>query len=84
MFLKLSSNIVGKLSPDITIYCLVGTELKERDIFENKDVIEIDIIEEKRKKTFVCLSDIKDEVDLNEVLNINKYSNFKKLVRITS
>ena len=27
--------------------------------------------------------DIKDQVDLNEVLNINKYSNFKKLVRTT-
>ena len=39
--------------------------LKEHDIFENKDVIEIDIIEEKRENTFVCLSDIKDQVDLN-------------------
>ena len=39
--------------------------LKEHDIFENKDVIEIDIIEEKRQNTFVCLSDIKDQVDLN-------------------
>ena len=28
VFLKLSSNIVGKLSPNIAIYCLVGTELK--------------------------------------------------------
>ena len=27
MFLKLSSNIVGKLSPNIAIYRLVGTEL---------------------------------------------------------
>ena len=27
MFLKLSSNIVGELSPNIAIYCLVGTEL---------------------------------------------------------
>ena len=50
--------------------------LKEQDIFENKDVIEIDIIEEKSENTFVCLSDIKDQVDLNEVLNFNKYSNF--------
>ena len=58
--------------------------LKEHDIFENKDVIEIDIIEEKRENNFICLSDIKDQVDLNEVLNINKYSNFKKLVRFTS
>ena len=58
--------------------------LKEHDIFENKDVIEIDITEVKRENTFVCLSDIKDKVDLNELLNINKYSNFKKLVRITS
>ena len=56
--------------------------LKEYNIFENKDVIEIDIIEEKRENTFVCLSDIKGKVDFNEVLNINKYSNFKKLVRI--
>ena len=56
--------------------------LKEHNIFENKDVIEIDIIEEKRENTFVCLSDIKGKVDFNEVLNINKYSNFKKLVRI--
>ena len=40
--------------------------LKEHDIFENKDVIEIDIIEEKRENTFVCLSDIKDQVDLNK------------------
>ena len=58
--------------------------LKEHNIFENKDVIEIDITEEKRENTFVCSSDIKDKVDLNEVLNINKYSNFKKLVRIAS
>ena len=29
MFLKLSSNIVRKLSPNIAIYCLVGTELKK-------------------------------------------------------
>ena len=29
MFLKLSSNIVGKLSPNIAIYRLVGTELKK-------------------------------------------------------
>ena len=49
--------------------------LKEHNIFENKDVIEIDIIEEKRENTFVCLSDIKHKVDLNEVLNIDKYSN---------
>ena len=28
MFLKLSPNIVGKLSPNIAIYRLVGTELK--------------------------------------------------------
>ena len=49
--------------------------LKEHDIFENIDVIEIDIIEEKRENTFVCLSDIKHKVDLNEVLNIDKYSN---------
>ena len=56
--------------------------LKEHNIFENKGVIEIDIIEEKRENTFVCLSDIKGKVDFNEVLNINKYSNFKKLVRI--
>ena len=54
--------------------------LKEHDIFENNYVIEIDIIEEKRESNFICLSDIKDQVDLNEVLNINKYSNFKKLV----
>ena len=33
--------------------------LKEHDIFENKDVIEIDIIEEKRENNFICLSDIK-------------------------
>ena len=52
------------------------------NVFENEDVIEIGIIEEKRENTFVCLSDIKDQVDLNEVLNINKYSNFKKFVRI--
>ena len=58
--------------------------LKEHDIFENKNVIKIDIIEEKHENTFVCLSDIKDQVDLNEVLNINKFSNFKKLVRTTS
>ena len=58
--------------------------LKECDIFENKDVIEIYTTEEKRKNTFVYLSDIKDQVDLDEVLNINKYSNFKKLIRITS
>ena len=58
--------------------------LKEHDIFENKNVIKIDIIEEKHENTFVCLSDIKDQVDLNEVLNINKYSNFKKLVRTKS
>ena len=32
MFLKLSSNIVGKLSPNIAIYRLVGTELKEFDL----------------------------------------------------
>ena len=57
--------------------------LKEHDIFENKNVIKIDIIEEKHENTFVCLSDIKDQVDLSEVLNINKYSNFKKLVRTT-
>ena len=56
--------------------------LKEHNIFENKDVIEIDIIEEKRENTFVCLSDIKGKVDFNEVLYINKYSNFKKLLRI--
>ena len=49
--------------------------LKEHDIFENKDVIEIDIIEEKRENTFVCLSDIKHKVDLNQLLNIDKYSN---------
>ena len=58
--------------------------LKEHNIFENKDVIEIDIIEEKRENTVLCLCDIKNKTDLNEVLNINKYSNFKKLVRITS
>ena len=29
MFLKLWANIVGKLSPNITIYRLVGTELKK-------------------------------------------------------
>ena len=48
--------------------------LKEHDIFENKVVTEIDIIEEKRQNTFVCLSDTKDQVDLNKVLNINKYN----------
>ena len=59
--------------------------LKEHDLFfKKKDVIEIDIIEEKSGNTFVRLSDIKDQVHLNEVLNINKYSNFKKLARITS
>ena len=58
--------------------------LKEHDLLKKKDVIEIDIIEEKSGNTFVRLSDIKDQVHLNEVLNINKYSNFKKLVRITS
>ena len=40
--------------------------LKEHNIFENKDVIEIDIIEEKCENTFVCLSDIKNKIDLNE------------------
>ena len=59
-----------------------GTRIEGR--IENKDVIEIDITEEKRENTFLCLSDIKNQVDLNEVLNISKYSNFKKLVRITS
>ena len=58
--------------------------LKERDIFENEDVIEIDIIEEKSEKTFVCLFNIRDQVDLNEVLNINKYDNLKNLRRITT
>ena len=52
--------------------------LKEHNIFENKDVIEIDIIEEKSEKTFVCLFNIRDQVDLNEELNINKYNNFKE------
>ena len=55
--------------------------LKEQDIFENKDVIEIDIIEEKSENTFVCLSDIKGQVDLNEVLNFNKYSNFGGVIK---
>ena len=41
--------------------------LKEHDIFEDKDVTEMDITEEKRENTFVCLSDIKNQVDLNEV-----------------
>ena len=45
--------------------------LKEHNIFENKDVIEIDIIEEKRENTVLCLCDIKNKTDLNEVLNIN-------------
>ena len=58
--------------------------LKEHDIFENEDVIEIDIIEEKSEKTFVCLFNIRDQVDLNEVLNINKYDNLKNLRRITT
>ena len=58
--------------------------LKERDIFENEDVIEIDIIEEKSEKTFVCLFNIRDQFDLNEVLNINKYDNLKNLRRITT
>ena len=44
--------------------------LKEHDIFENKDVTEIDTIEKKKVKTLFCLSGIKDKVDLNEVLNI--------------
>ena len=35
-------------------------------------------------RTLVCLADIKIKIDLNEVLSIDKYSNFKKLVRITS
>ena len=52
--------------------------LKEHNIFENKDVIEIDITEEKSEKTFVCLFNIRDQVDLNEELNINKYDNFKE------
>ena len=47
---------------------------KEHDIFENKVVTEIDITEEKRQNTFVCLFDTKDQVDLNKVLNINKYN----------
>ena len=38
--------------------------LKVRDIFENKGVIEIDIIEEKSKNTFACLSGIKVQNDL--------------------
>ena len=58
--------------------------LKEHDIFEDKDVTEMDITEEKRENTFVCLSDIKNQVDLNEVSNISKCSNLKKLVKITS
>ena len=58
--------------------------LKEHDIFENKGVIEIDIIEEVSEKTFVCLFNIRDQVDLNEVLNINKYDNLKNLRRITT
>ena len=58
--------------------------LKEHDIFENKGVIEIDIIEEESEKTFVCLFNIRDQVDLNEVLNINKYDNLKNLRRITT
>ena len=29
------------------------------DVFENKGVIEIDVIEEKMKNTFTCLSGIK-------------------------
>ena len=33
--------------------------LKEHDIFENKDVTEIDTIEQKSKNIFVCLSGIK-------------------------
>ena len=32
--------------------------LKAHDVFENKGVIEIDIIEEKSKNTFTCLSGI--------------------------
>ena len=52
--------------------------LKEHNIFENKDVIEIDITEEKSEKTFVCLFNIRDQVDLNEELNINKYDKFKE------
>ena len=47
-----------------------------RGIFENKGVIEIDIIEEKSKNTFACLSGIKVQYDL-KVLNIKKHSNFK-------
>ena len=54
--------------------------LKEHDILDNKDAIEIDTVEEKRENTFVWLSDIKNQVNLNEVFNINKYRNFKKLV----
>ena len=50
--------------------------LKVRGIFENKGVIEIDIIEEKSKNTFACLSGIKVQYDL-KVLNIKKHSNFK-------
>ena len=33
MFLKLSSNLVRKVSPNIAIYRLVGTELKFADIY---------------------------------------------------
>ena len=42
-----------------------------------KNAIEINIIEEKSENTFVCLSDIKDQVNLNEILNIKGYLHYK-------
>ena len=44
----------------------------------------IDLIELKNETSFICLTDIKDTIDLNEILHFNKYSNFRKLIRITS
>ena len=46
MFLKLSSNIVGKLSPNIAICRLVGTELNTYSnfFFNDYDVTTLKII----------------------------------------
>ena len=52
-------------------------------LFKNKDVIKID--KKKKEEKSVCLSDIKDQVDLYEVFNIiTSAVTSKKLLRITS
>ena len=55
MFLKLSSNIVGKLSPNIAIYRLVGTELKRGNKHWTKTCLHCENLNLELKVAFVAV-----------------------------